>query len=340
MSIVERVNELLQTDQYRFLRENEHLKDRIIFLTLGGSHAYGTNNENSDLDIRGVCHERPQDLIGLSSFEQVDDSATDTVVYAFGKLIKLLLNVNPNVCEMLGNKPEHYFMITPVGRELIANRKMFLSRRAIKSFSGYANSQLFRLRNHLGTHAVTDELLDEHLMRTINLAWSGNDGIASRHGIDPDGVRFWLDNNHELIVEQSTSGCFKTNSIEFCAALSEANNIARSQTKLGKRNKNAISGNKVAKHACHLIRLFLMCLDILEKEEIITYRENDLDLLIAIRNGKYLREDGVYEQEFFDMIEDFEKRLKYAAENTSLPKDPDYKRVEEFVMTVNRSVLK
>ena len=49
----------------------------------------------------------------------------------------------------------------------------------------------------------------------------------------------------------------------------------------------------------HLVRLYLMCLDILEKEEITTYRANDLDLLMSIRGGKYQKEDGTFYMEFF-----------------------------------------
>ena len=82
-----------------------------------------------------------------------------------------------------------------------------------------------------------------------------------------------------------------------------------------------------------------MCLDILENEDIITYREKDHDMLMSIRAGKYQREDGTYRDEFFEMVDDFEKRLAYAKENTSLPDHPDMKKVEEFVMAVNRRAL-
>jgi len=39
------------------------------------------------------------------------------------------------------------------------------------------------------------------------------------------------------------------------------------------------------------------------------------------------------------MVADYEKRLAYARENTGLPKFPDFKRIQEFVMDINRSVL-
>ena len=45
---------LINTKPYEFLYTDPHLGERIIFLTLGGSHAYGTNIEGSDVDIRAV----------------------------------------------------------------------------------------------------------------------------------------------------------------------------------------------------------------------------------------------------------------------------------------------
>ena len=79
--------------------------------------------------------------------------------------------------------------------------------------------------------------------------------------------------------------------------------------------------------------------DILEKEDIVTYRGDDLPLLMSIRKGDYQLEDGTYRPEFFEMVSDFEKRLNYAKQNTSLPDNPDMKKVEEFVMSVNRRAI-
>ena len=47
------IKEALNTEEYSFLHTNPHLGDNIILLGLGGSYAYGTNNETSDIDIRG-----------------------------------------------------------------------------------------------------------------------------------------------------------------------------------------------------------------------------------------------------------------------------------------------
>ena len=50
---IEKIKKLLKSEHYDFLRANEHLGSNIILLGLGGSHAYGTDTENSDL-ILGV----------------------------------------------------------------------------------------------------------------------------------------------------------------------------------------------------------------------------------------------------------------------------------------------
>ncbi len=139
--------ELMQTGEYEFLRTNEHLGNRIILLGLGGSHAYGTYNEGSDIDLRGAALSRQSDLIGLTKFEQYEDHNTDTVIYSFNKLVRLLLECNPNTCELLGLDEDQYLLKTPLGQELLDHTELFLTKRAVKSFGGYAGAQLRRLQN-------------------------------------------------------------------------------------------------------------------------------------------------------------------------------------------------
>lgn len=143
-----KVNEDLQTE-YGFIQTNEHLGKHVILLGLTGSYSYGTNIETSDIDIRGITLNQKSDLIGLTQYEQYVDENTDTVIYAFNKIIPLLLSCNPNTIELLGLNPEHYLYLNDIGRMLLDNRKLFLSKRAINSFGGYADAQLRRLQNAL-----------------------------------------------------------------------------------------------------------------------------------------------------------------------------------------------
>jgi hypothetical protein len=83
-----------------------------------------------------------------------------------------------------------------------------------------------------------------------------------------------------------------------------------------------------------------MCFDILEKGEIITYREKDHDFLMDIRNGKYLDENRQPTAEFFDIVKDLEDKLGAAKNTTELPDHPDYKKINEFVASVNERIVR
>ena len=87
---------LMNSPEYDFLQSHKRLGKRILLLGLGGSHAYGTSNESSDIDFRGITLNLPSDLLGLTEFEQYEDVNTDTVIYSFNKIVKLLLECNPN----------------------------------------------------------------------------------------------------------------------------------------------------------------------------------------------------------------------------------------------------
>ena len=125
---------------------------------------------------------------------------------------------------------------------------------------------------------------------------------------------------------------------EFQTLLNTLSSVVSNYEKLNHRNHKK-DDNHLNKHAMHLIRLYLMCFDILENEEIRTYRDADKDFLLSIRNGVFQNEDGSYRPEFFELVSGFEKRLQYDKKNTSLPTTPNMKRVEDFVMTINRRVV-
>ena len=337
---INEIKSLIQTQEYDFLRTNEHLGSNIILLTLGGSHAYGTNVEGSDVDIRGCALNAKDEMLTNKNFEQFVNEDTDTTIYSFNKLIHLLMNVNPNTCELLGNKPEHYLYLSPIGKELINNRHLFLSKKCIHSFGGYANAQLRRLDNK-AARLVSQSEQEQHILKSIEHASvTFKERYFER---DDDAIKLYIDKSDR---EEYDTEIFMDVRLthyplrDYKSMWSDMNTIVKEYSKIGKRNQNAIEHGKLSKHMMHLIRLYLMCLDILNDGEIITYREKDHDFLMEIRNGKYLDDNRQPTAEFFDIVDDLESKLDIAKRTTSLPDNPDYKKINEFVASVNERVVR
>lgn len=333
--------EILLSDKYRFLHTNEHLGKNLILVGLGGSHAYGTNNEESDLDIRGIALNTKNEILGANNFEQFIDNETDTTIYSFKKIIQLLSGCNPNVIEMLGLRPDHYLYLTTVGQELIDNSKLFLSKQAAKSFGGYAFAQLRRLDNK-AARSVSQKEKEQHILNSITSAgYTWPDKYACfKNG---DNIKLYLDDSEtpefdkEIFMDiQLTHYPLR----DYKNMWSEMKNIVSDYAKIGHRNANAIERGRLGKHMMHLVRLYLMCLDILELEKIITYRDKDKSFLLDIRNGKFLDKESQPTSEFYDMVREYEKRLEYATNNSNLPDKPDYTKINDFLISVNERIVK
>ena len=85
----------------------------------------------------------------------------------------------------------------------------------------------------------------------------------------------------------------------------------------------------------HLLRLLMMAKDIVEKGEIITRRTHDLPLLLSIRRGDFMQADGTYSKDFFELVDEYERKLNEAVKRTKLPEEPDMRAVGRFVERVN-----
>lgn len=334
------ITQAIEGQEYDFLRENPNLGSNILLLTLGGSHAYGMDKEGSDLDVRGIAANKKSEILLGRDFGQVVDTPTDTTVYSFNKMLELLTANNPNTLEILGCRPEHYLVMTDVGEELLKNRKMFLSQKCVHTFGNYAGSQLRRLENK-SARLTSQSENEAHILKSIrNAAYefrrryfpTKHDDIklyvckSAREGMDS-----------EIFMDVNLSGYPLR---DWAGMWNEMKAIVSSYDKLGKRNENAISHDKLGKHMAHLLRLYMMGIDILEKEEIVTYRGKEHDLLMRIRNGEFLNDNRQPISAFYDLVNEHEKRFDYAKEHTALPELPDYRRIDEFRMIVNEGIVR
>lgn len=330
---------LIDSHTYDFLREHPRLGRRIILLGLGGSYAYGTDHEHSDIDFRGITLHLPSDLLGLTEFEQYEDRCTDTVIYSFNKIIKLLLECNPNTIELLGLDDDQYLVKTALGKELLEHKDLFLSKRAAKSFGGYAGAQLRRLQNAIARDAMPQAEKESHIYRSVQNAledFERSSGLA-----DKGTIRLYIDKAENPAFEREIfiDACYKHLPLrDYNNMLGVMNNVVRDYDKIGKRNRKK-DDDHLNKHAMHLIRLFMMAIDILEKGEIKTHRTEDAKLLRKIRGGGFQREDKTFSAEFYELLADYESRLEQATKRSVLPDNPDMEKVGRFVEYVNRRTV-
>ena len=148
-----------------------------IFITLHGSHAYGMSRPESDVDIKGVAippkeyfhgfskrfdqfqGDFPRDyLISNKTFnEKIEDMVgrkvpreekIDSTIYDIRKFFQLASNCNPNIIEILYTKRDHHILTSDLWDIVLNSRDLFLSQKAKFTFSGYAFSQLKRIKTH------------------------------------------------------------------------------------------------------------------------------------------------------------------------------------------------
>jgi predicted nucleotidyltransferase len=125
----------------------------IILHGVVGSHAYGMNHADSDVDTAGIFMLPMEKIISL--FEPVGtvtrtdgadkDDEPDFTFHELKKYMGLAMKNNPTALEYLWL--DEYLTLSEVGQVLINNRKHFLSQAIRKSYGGYARQQLQRLRS-------------------------------------------------------------------------------------------------------------------------------------------------------------------------------------------------
>lgn len=293
------MKELLNNKKYFFLKkENFFINHPICYLTLAGSYAYGINNKNSDIDIRGFFLDDKNELLTLENIkEEFIDSQTDTVIYSFRKFIKLLINCNPNILELLGTNNEHILLVNKIGSLIRDNYSLFLSKKAYDTFIGYASSQLKRL-----------EKIDK-ITPIKNFLSLRNDYNVHIY-----------EENEDLKININVNNVSLKPFISFIKDMDNC-------YKINHRNRKK-DDSHLFKHAMHLIRLYLMGIDVLKEQKINTYRHKEHKLLLDIRQGKMTME------EIFHLQNDLQKEIDLAYKYTQLPEKVNLDKINKLILYV------
>ena len=158
---------------------------RLLYEYIRGSHLYGLNNEDSDIDTSGVFVCTRDELFGCFGYKpQVTDSRHDNTWFEIGEFIRLLLKSNPTVMESLF-VPEDKVLgqIHPLMQMVIDNREQFISKQCFNPFFGYAKSQIEKARG-----------LNKKIVNPITERLTPYDFIYTFKGQGSTKFRDWLAN--------------------------------------------------------------------------------------------------------------------------------------------------
>ncbi|MEU9594804.1 DNA polymerase beta superfamily protein [Streptomyces sp. NPDC048219] len=145
------------------------VRDHTIYACVMGSRAFGLATDDSDTDRRGVFL-APTPLFWR--FEKppthVEGPAEEQFSWELERFCELALRANPNILECLHSPlVEH---VDDTGRELLALREAFLSRRAHGTFTRYAHGQRRKLDADVRTHGAPRWKHAMHLLRLLTSA--------------------------------------------------------------------------------------------------------------------------------------------------------------------------
>jgi hypothetical protein len=126
----------------------QELKDKglIIFETISGSRAYGTDLPTSDTDIRGVFVLPEDEILGNGYVDQVNDKMNDVTYYEIRRFLELLNTNNPNILELLNAPKECVQIQHPVFDYVLEHKDTFITKQCRNSFGGYAVQQIKKAR--------------------------------------------------------------------------------------------------------------------------------------------------------------------------------------------------
>ncbi len=326
-----------------------------------GSHMYGTSTPSSDLDTRGVFIPSKEYFYGfLHRTEQYEDKVNDIVYYEIRKFMDLALKANPTIIEFFFIPRECMRKTTPIWEVFVANKNLFLSTKCKFTFSGYAFSQLKRIKNHrewlLHPPKKKPEREDFDLPNHKSLLSGDQIGafneiisiylkqIGKFHELKDGLEEMEESHTYKAIVKNIVKLDFKA--VQQIVPLSDNIMIALEKEKAfsnasrhwqqhqeWKKSRNPERAKLEAKygydtkHAMHLYRLVDECKELMATGEIILPRP-DREHLLAIRNGLYK-----YDQ-LMERFDDINSELEHLYNNSVLPKKPKAEKADDLCIKI------
>lgn len=158
---------------------------RLLYKYTRGSHLYGLNTPESDLDEGGLFIANKDSFFGLPSnyFPQVSDERNDTTWYEIGKFTEMLLKSNATVLEALFvSEDKQLLKPNKILMPLFENRDAFITKDCFKPFVSYAIEQIHKARG-----------LNKKIVNPINERLWPLDFCYTFRGQGSTNIKYWLE---------------------------------------------------------------------------------------------------------------------------------------------------
>lgn len=149
-----------------FVNPPYFLADNVIYLTIGGSEAYGVATDTSDKDMWGIAMpprhyifpteagiipgfgtQPPSFNVWQEHHIKTPGTEYDFSVYSIVKFFELARIGNPNIMDALFVPQNCITTITKAGQHIRENRHLFLSKAMWPCFKGFAFNHLKNMKN-------------------------------------------------------------------------------------------------------------------------------------------------------------------------------------------------
>ncbi len=285
----------------------------LLYAVIVGSHSYGLDTPESDVDARFIYAANTEHYIGFGNKnDSLPIDGNDFFGYELIKYTKLVCESNPTVMEILFMDEENTLYEHSQFKWLTANRKHFLSKQCYNPYIKYAEGQVYKAQS------LTRETV-------LKLEEYENELLAN--GVDLKNLALpQLFRNMKSAVSNKSIG-------EVVDALVKLKKDKIPYSDLGEKRRKLLKEiGWDSKNLMHAIRLARTCRDIYANKEL-KVKRSDRDYLLAIRNGKYSPQD--VEQE----LALIKREISEIEANCGLPDKVDRGAVENLCVHILKEVL-